>query len=83
MDNAVATMFDLTGQVALLTGAGRGIGLVMAQTLAAAGCAIALQDIDLAVAQQEADAINKAGGRAVAFGYITGQTIFVDGGLST
>jgi NAD(P)-dependent dehydrogenase (short-subunit alcohol dehydrogenase family) len=61
-------MFDLSGQVALLTGAGRGIGLAMAQALAAAGCSIALQDIELDVAQQEADAINNAGGRAVAFG---------------
>jgi NAD(P)-dependent dehydrogenase (short-subunit alcohol dehydrogenase family) len=61
-------MFDLTGQVALLTGAGRGIGLGMAQALAAAGCAIALQDIDLPVARREADAINAAGGKASAYG---------------
>jgi gluconate 5-dehydrogenase len=61
-------MFDMTGRVALLTGAGRGIGLAMAQGLAAAGCAIALQDLDLAVARKEADAINAGGGRAVAMG---------------
>jgi NAD(P)-dependent dehydrogenase (short-subunit alcohol dehydrogenase family) len=68
MDNAVASMFDLTGQVAVLTGAGRGIGLAMAQTLAAAGCSIALQDIDESIAQQEVDAITQTGGRAIAFG---------------
>ena len=61
-------MFDLSGQVALITGAGRGIGLAMAQALAAAGCAVALQDIDLPIAQQQADAINKTGAKAVAFG---------------
>jgi NAD(P)-dependent dehydrogenase (short-subunit alcohol dehydrogenase family) len=67
MIQPVETLFDLTGQVALLTGAGRGIGLAMAQTLSSAGCAIALQDIDLPVAQQQAEAINASGGKAVAF----------------
>lgn len=58
----------LDGKVALITGAGRGIGLSMAQTLSRAGAAVAIQDIDLPVAQQEVDAINAAGGRAMALG---------------
>jgi glucose 1-dehydrogenase len=62
-----ARMFDLTGRSALLTGAGRGIGLALARTLAGAGCAVAVQDIDGAVARSAADGINAAGGRAVAF----------------
>ena len=64
-----AELFDLTGKVALLTGAGRGIGLAMARALAAAGCAVAVQDVDQAVAEREAAAITARGrGRAVAFG---------------
>jgi NAD(P)-dependent dehydrogenase (short-subunit alcohol dehydrogenase family) len=68
MNDSLATLFDLSGKVALLTGAGRGIGLAMAKTLAAAGCAIALQDIDLSIAQEETIAINAAGGKAIAYG---------------
>ena len=68
MVHPVAALFDMTGKVALLTGAGRGIGLSMAKILSAAGCAIALQDIDLTIAQAEVDAINRAGGNAIAFG---------------
>jgi gluconate 5-dehydrogenase len=68
MSESISAIFDLTGKVALLTGSGRGIGLAMAQTLTVAGCAVALQDIDLTVAQKEADAINQLGGRAIAFG---------------
>ncbi len=63
-----AGLFDLTGRCALMTGAGRGIGLAMARALAGAGCAVAIQDLDEAVARSAADAIVAAGGRAVAFG---------------
>ena len=37
---APAGLFDLSGQVALVTGASRGLGWTVAQTLAAAGAAI-------------------------------------------
>lgn len=60
--------FSVSGKVALFTGAGRGIGLGMAKALAAGGAAVAIQDIDESVARAEADAINAAGGRAVALG---------------
>jgi NAD(P)-dependent dehydrogenase (short-subunit alcohol dehydrogenase family) len=60
--------FRLDGKVALLTGAGRGIGRAMAHTLAAHGAAVAIQDIELPVAQAEADAIVARGGRAIALG---------------
>src|SRR5436305_481674 len=60
--------FELSGKVALLTGAARGIGLAMAQTLAAHGCAVAIQDIDEAVARDEGDKINGAGGQAIGLG---------------
>jgi NAD(P)-dependent dehydrogenase (short-subunit alcohol dehydrogenase family) len=60
--------FDLSGRVALITGAGRGIGLGIAKALASAGCAVAIQDIDEKVARREADAMKKAGVRAIALG---------------
>lgn len=60
--------FDLNGKAALITGAGRGIGLAIAQTLAAHGCAVAIQDIEIEVAQGAVDAICENGGRALALG---------------
>jgi NAD(P)-dependent dehydrogenase (short-subunit alcohol dehydrogenase family) len=60
--------FDLSGKVALLTGAARGIGLAMANVLAAHGAAVAIQDIDESVARAEAEKINRAGGRAIGLG---------------
>ncbi len=50
-------LFDLTGRTALLTGAGRGIGMAIARGLASAGCAVVVQDIDQPVAQALADDI--------------------------
>jgi NAD(P)-dependent dehydrogenase (short-subunit alcohol dehydrogenase family) len=38
--------FRLDGQVALVTGGGRGIGLAIAQTLVQAGAAVIVADID-------------------------------------
>lgn len=62
----VLPSFDLSGKVALITGAGRGIGLAMARTLALSGCAVAIQDIELEVAQNEAQILVERGCRAVA-----------------
>lgn len=60
--------FRLHGKCALLTGAARGIGWGMAEALASAGCAVAIQDIALDVAEAAAVKVNRAGGRAVALG---------------
>lgn len=47
----------LAGKTALITGAGRGIGLAFAQAYAAEGARVALADIDLPRAQAAADGI--------------------------
>ena len=60
--------FDLTGKVALITGAARGIGLGIARALAASGCAVAIQDIELEIAQEEAQRLVDFGARAIALG---------------
>src|SRR6188474_1161277 len=56
--------FDLSGQVAVLTGAGSGIGKATALTLAAAGATVVGGDIAADAVQGTADEITAAGGTA-------------------
>ncbi len=49
--------FDLSGRVAIITGAARGIGLGTATALAARGARIVIVDLDQAAAQAAADAL--------------------------
>ncbi|MDQ0395854.1 SDR family NAD(P)-dependent oxidoreductase [Labrys monachus] len=58
--------FDLTGEIAIVTGAGRGIGAAAAQALAASGARVVVSARRPADAQAVASGI--AGGRAIAIG---------------
>lgn len=69
---APSTLFDLRGRTALVTGASRGLGLAMAQALAAHGASVWLNGrdaatLDHAVAQVQPHATAEAVARALPF----------------
>jgi 7-alpha-hydroxysteroid dehydrogenase len=57
--------FSLSGQVAIVTGGGAGIGRAISELFAAAGAAVVVSDLKKETADDTATAISKAGGRAV------------------
>ena len=58
--------FDLSGRVAVVTGAASGIGRATAEVLASAGARVVLGDQNQAGVEEVATAIGKAGGNATA-----------------
>jgi 3-oxoacyl-[acyl-carrier protein] reductase len=62
----IRTRIDLTGQLAVVTGAGRGIGAAIAGALAEAGADIVVADLDNESAQQTAQRLTSLGRRALA-----------------
>lgn len=59
-------MKQLTGKIALVTGAGSGIGAACARTLAAAGASVVVTDVNGDSARAVATAIKAAGGQSMA-----------------
>ena len=63
----VRELFDLTGRKALVTGAGRGIGRVLALGLADAGCDISILELNIENANRVAEEIKSLGRKALTF----------------
>jgi NAD(P)-dependent dehydrogenase (short-subunit alcohol dehydrogenase family) len=61
----VDELFDLSGQVAIVTGAGSGLGAIFSEALAEAGADIVCADINLDGAKQTASHIETLGRRAL------------------
>ena len=57
--------YDFTGQVALVTGAGSGMGLATARAFTEAGAAVVLADVNPATVKEASDALSGAGHRAL------------------
>jgi NAD(P)-dependent dehydrogenase (short-subunit alcohol dehydrogenase family) len=65
---------ELTGRVAVVTGAGNGLGAAYARALAAHGAAVVVNDVSDDTAAPTVDAIRSAGGRAVPASGAVGTT---------
>ena len=57
---------ELTGKVAVVTGAGRGMGRAVALRLSAAGASVVVNDLSVEAAEATAVMLRDAGGRAIA-----------------
>lgn len=62
---SVAELFQVTGKIAFVTGAGSGLGIEFAEALAEAGADIVVADIDEASAEKTAERIRALGRRAL------------------
>ena len=70
--------FTLEGKTALVTGAGAGIGRAVAIAMAQSGAAVAVCDIALDSARAVSDAIEAAGGKAIAINADVGDLAEID-----
>lgn len=65
MNPAPSQLLDLSGQAAIVTGAGAGIGRAIAETFARAGAAVMVSDRTTETAAKVADGITASGGKAI------------------
>ena len=75
---ATAVAKDMDGQVAFVTGGGRGIGLAIARRLTAAGATVAIFDREVERAESAAQSLRDAGGTAHAYAADVASTESVD-----
>lgn len=64
MNPALATLIDLSGRVAVVTGSGAGMGADIAKRLAEAGATVVVADVDVERAKTVSAVIQEGGGRA-------------------
>lgn len=67
MDSKILKRFDLSGNIAAITGAGGELCGAMAEALGTMGVTVALLDIDLEKAETRAQSVIRSGGTAKAF----------------
>ena len=74
-------MAELSGKVAMVTGAASGIGEASARALAAAGAKVAVADLKVESAQVVADSIKQTGADAIAVGFDVSDEAQVTAGV--
>jgi NAD(P)-dependent dehydrogenase (short-subunit alcohol dehydrogenase family) len=76
-------MFELDGRLALVTGAGQGVGAGVARTLARQGAAVVVNDLVPARAEEVAAAIVADGGDAIAVAFDVTEPAAVGSGIDS